>query len=1032
MTFGLRHARMTEEAGGFRKKPNSALRWRLSVKGSSEASFMALEKAVAQRFAGDLAELRQRAGRPSYSTLERLSGHELRRTTMSDVLNGNRVNLPEWRFVSAFVAACRGAAEESGLEANDLGTIADWKRHWDGASSGFIDARFPGHEHQPFARQELVLTPADEHPTMPLPPDQPLGAAGAATGDTTGDIEHAGTPVWGPVPPRLPDFAGREAWLARLHDALARPDHASPVVIQGLCGTGKTQLAVEYAHRYRREYDLVWWISCADQDSAQLAMTDLAARLGSADVPAEEGEARYANLFDRLRGGEPRERWLLVFDSASEPDLVRPLIPPTRDSGHVLVTSRNSRWEATADMHELDAFTREESIEFLRRRLRRFNAADAHRLADAVGDLPLVLEHAIELQIAIADYVARLADDPLALLDSQPSDYPATIAGEWQAAITRLRDQAPDAFALLRCLSYFGSEPIPREALERGSYLSNVSLHALLRDSIRCNRAIMMLRRAGLLRVHADSRTLEVHPVTRWIVRAMDTRAEAADAGRSRHDVHLLVAAADTLRPDDPCDCRAYEELRTHALQSDAEACPEESVRRLVVNLVRSLTSAGDPRTAASLADRAMRRWREDTTAGRESDPGGFLAMSQAKAEALLSCGQYQAAFQLRDETLAAMRVDSFRWEPEIIQMGWMTGARYRITGDFSAALAADQESADGHIAEFGRDDPRTFAAVNSLITDLTLNGQYSDAARTAAQLSYDCLGFYNEADYPSVLFERNVLGRCCWLDGRYEEALSIMAEVHDGYAMVTGSGVLAADHPWRLTHEIDYALTRRDKGSTAADLEAIAADLHEVRRQRWRTFGVDHPETLAATVVLASILKRIDGRAGEALRMLAEAVSRYQSLLPRHPFTLACHGYLASLRWQAATSESERSALDCASDLTDVIARLTMTVGRSHPLSLTTMASLANVLAEAGDLDTAASHAEQALTAFHDRLGPNHPHSLACKVNLATIRAWQGEQTGSGEARARYAVAVGSEHPDVRLLDEDRLVYPDFTPLPL
>ena len=65
------------------------------------------QASVAQRFMDDLKQLRQLAGRPSYSTLERLSGHRLKRATMSDVLNGNRVNLPDWRFVHEFVTACR-------------------------------------------------------------------------------------------------------------------------------------------------------------------------------------------------------------------------------------------------------------------------------------------------------------------------------------------------------------------------------------------------------------------------------------------------------------------------------------------------------------------------------------------------------------------------------------------------------------------------------------------------------------------------------------------------------------------------------------------------------------------------------------------------------------------------------------------------------------------------------------------------------------------------------------------------------------
>src|SRR4051812_11791329 len=108
------------------------------------------EPDVPQRFAHDLGQLRQRAGRPSYMTLERLTGHRLRRATISDVLNGNRVRIPDWPFVAAFVLACRTFAEESGLDPQELGlgTVSEWKRHWDLASTGRIDTRFPGRLHR--------------------------------------------------------------------------------------------------------------------------------------------------------------------------------------------------------------------------------------------------------------------------------------------------------------------------------------------------------------------------------------------------------------------------------------------------------------------------------------------------------------------------------------------------------------------------------------------------------------------------------------------------------------------------------------------------------------------------------------------------------------------------------------------------------------------------------------------------------------------------------------------------------------------
>ena len=42
---------------------------------------------------------------------------------------------------------------------------------------------------------------------------------------------------------RLPDFVGREGWLATLRQILARDDRIGLVAVQGLPGVGKTQLA---------------------------------------------------------------------------------------------------------------------------------------------------------------------------------------------------------------------------------------------------------------------------------------------------------------------------------------------------------------------------------------------------------------------------------------------------------------------------------------------------------------------------------------------------------------------------------------------------------------------------------------------------------------------------------------------------------------------------------------------------------------------------------------------------------------------
>jgi len=959
---------------------------------------------VAQRFVRDLSQLRQRAGRPSYSTLERLSEHKLRRATMSDVLNGNRVNLPDWRFVALFVAACRSAAQESGLDANDLGTVADWKRHWDSASSGVIDVRFPGHGGQSHAIADAI------------------GAAAEG-------VVQAGPAIWGSVLPRLPDFTGREAWLAALHHALTTDDRAGVVAIQGLLGVGKTQLAVEHVHRYAREYDLVWWIPCDSAESAYGAMADLTARLGLTEVSRLPGESDFTELFDVLRRGQRYTRWLLVFDNANEPEEIRDLIPPM--SGHVLVTTRNSRWEASGSMIELDVFDRMESVAFLGRQMRRFSALDAHRLAAGVGDLPLLLAHAVESRLAVGAYLAHLNSDPLSLLDNQTADYQAAIAHEWRTALDQLRDKAPGALDLLSCLAFFGNEPVPREALERGSYLDGVSIGDLLRAPLQRLGAITRLRRAGLLQVDAGTGNLTVHQVTRYIVRNMVASSGAGEEERARHDVHLLLAAADPLAPDDPDMWRIYDELRGHAAESGISASPDRMVRRFVVNLVRSLNAAGDPRAALGIADEALGHWAADGRDHSGNAADSHVTMRLAKADALFADGRHAEAFQLRQEVLAAMRAAPDSWAAEIICLESTVGLRLRMAGKFAEAQAADLESVRMHAAEFGHDDHRTFFAVNSLIADLLLQGDAAEATGIADKACDDSLAFYSDPRHPAVLAEQNVAGRCLWLSGQYDGAVSRLGEVHAGYQALADRGTLDPDHPWRLVHEIDYAIARRDKGLLPADGQALADDLHNVRRSCWRRLGADHPQTLAAAVVWASIARRVSGQASAAEQQLAEAERRYQAVLPDHPYADACTGFLAAVRYHAAYGSPQQAGRSVPV-ITGVVKRLTDSVGKDHPLSLTAVSALANALARAGDLDAALGYGHEALARFQALFGDGHPYALVCEANAATIRSRLGHEPPLRKLRARYAAVLGAGHPDLALFTQGQLIDIDFTPLPL
>ncbi|MEU0304110.1 FxSxx-COOH system tetratricopeptide repeat protein [Streptomyces sp. NPDC006175] len=825
--------------------------------------------------------------------------------------------------------------------------------------------------------------------------------------------------IWN-APPRNPGFTGRSLVLERMRDQLGGGMAVvlpQPQTLYGLGGVGKTQVALEYVHRFMADYDLVWWISSEQIDDVVASLAELAVRLGAQggdDMAAASQEA-----VDLLRRGVPSERWLLVFDNADDPERLSRYFPQG-GSGHILVTSRNQSWSQHGDALPVDVFLREESIEHLQRRAPGLSDEDAAQVATAVGDLPLAVEQAAawiaETATPIETYLEQLAQQaPEVLALNQPAGYPQPVAATWNISIERLKERSPAAVRLLQLCAFFAPEPISANLLYSKEMIEALKPYdASLQEKLVLGRVIREIGRFALAKVDQVSNSIQVHRLVQAVIRAQLSEEEQREA---RHVVHRILAGA---RPDDdepidnPETWPRFATIWPHLGPSDARNCKDPETRRLLIDRVRYLWKRGDVRTAGRLGDELRDTWRE--MLGNQDLQ--YLYLCFHLSNILRTRGRYVEAKELDEVTLGRQRAVLGPEHPHTYMTTSSLAIDLGLLGDYGKAIELATAAHEGFSQIFHDRHPRTLAAANNLALNLRSVGQYA-RAREIDQDVYDLRSEVLGPEHPYSLSSAISLARDLREVGRYEDSVGLLSRTYDAY-----KATLGRTYPTTLSAAKSLAVSLRRAGQ----LED-ARRLTVATRARYRAkYTAANPESLACDLNMASDLFAA-GEAVEARDTAQEVVDQYMNVPgEHHPYTLAAQNNLgAYLSGAGAPLEGEKL-------LTRVVASMREVFGREHPNTLFCVMNLANATAARGDLELVLETERRVAGQLRDVLGAHHPETLAMRSNLAVTLGAMGRKdealslrTETGDELARQ---LGDEHPLTRIARDERRFWRELEPM--
>ncbi|KAH0565091.1 hypothetical protein GP486_001509 [Trichoglossum hirsutum] len=300
-------------------------------------------------------------------------------------------------------------------------------------------------------------------------------------------------------------FVGREDILSQVEEQLQIRHRAS---LHGLGGIGKSQIAIEYAYRYREKNPKahVFWVYAASAGRFDQSYKGIARELKLPRV--DDPDVDVCELVSDWFNNDDNGHWLIILDNADHSDIFfpstdfdipftqinitkRPLVdylPRRLNPQHSLIVTTRSRTLGEDLTNgepsiEILPFAPQEARILLQSRAARMadgqDESDVKRLLEILGYIPLAITQAAAFmrqnRMHLQKYIKALEKDEENLKDHLRAELrdhrrergiPNSVFQTWRLSFDKIREQEPRAAAMLSLMAMLDRQQIPEKLLQ--------------------------------------------------------------------------------------------------------------------------------------------------------------------------------------------------------------------------------------------------------------------------------------------------------------------------------------------------------------------------------------------------------------------------------------------------------------------------------------------------------------------------------------------------------------------------------------